>query len=89
MEEIEAELTDPQLLTVIENIFDYNGRPHHEVVFVFEAQFADSLLYHRTEFAIQDADPQGIASWKTLAEMAGDQRPLRPKGLTAVLRPRR
>ena len=89
MEEIEAELTDPQLLTVIENIFDYNGRPHHEVVFVFEARFTDSLLYDRTEFTIQDADPASVASWKSLAEMAGDERPLRPNGLTAVLTHRR
>ena len=37
-EELGVELGDIKLLGVLENIFDYVGRPHHELCFVFQAE---------------------------------------------------
>ncbi|WP_252317914.1 MULTISPECIES: hypothetical protein [Symbiopectobacterium] len=35
------------MLGVSENIFEYNGKPGHEIVFVYEGQFADKAFYQR------------------------------------------
>ncbi len=45
MEEIRADVIDMKLLTVLENIFVYEGKPGHEIVVVYEVQLADSSFY--------------------------------------------
>jgi ADP-ribose pyrophosphatase YjhB (NUDIX family) len=54
-EELGAVATDLRLLGVIENIFDYAGAMRHEVVFVFDAAFADASLYGRDELPVVEA----------------------------------
>jgi ADP-ribose pyrophosphatase YjhB (NUDIX family) len=85
IEELEAELLDAKLITVLENLFQYEAQPGHELVFVFEAKFKDSRLYERAEFAIQELNVHTSASWKSLSELAGSERPLYPDGLKALL----
>ncbi|GKW14589.1 NUDIX hydrolase [Pectobacterium carotovorum subsp. carotovorum] len=46
-EEISAATKDFSLLGVSENIFSYNGKPGHEIVFVYEARFQDESLYQQ------------------------------------------
>ncbi|MBA0167979.1 MULTISPECIES: NUDIX hydrolase [Pectobacterium] len=46
-EEISAATKDFLLLGVSENIFSYNGKPGHEIVFVYEARFQDESLYQQ------------------------------------------
>lgn len=46
-EEIGVEMTDVRLLGVLESIFTCEGRAAHEIVFVYEARFADESLYDR------------------------------------------
>ena len=43
-EEIGAVIHEPRLLGVVENHFTYAGQPGHEIVFVFDAEFADQPL---------------------------------------------
>lgn len=49
-EEIGAQAHQFRLLGVFENLFSFNGEAGHEVVFVYEAQFTDEQLYHKSEF---------------------------------------
>jgi len=35
---------------VFENIFEFNGKPGHEVVFILDATFEDSSFYENREF---------------------------------------
>ena len=44
-EEFNAEVTDVRLLGTLESIFDYHGQQGHEIVFVFDARFADASHY--------------------------------------------
>jgi ADP-ribose pyrophosphatase YjhB (NUDIX family) len=85
IEELGAELIEPKLIIVIENIFEYEAQPHHELVFIFEARFKDSRLYERTEFVIQELNVRTTASWKSPGELGSGGRPLYPDGLMAVL----
>ena len=84
-EEFEAELVDVRPVGTLENIFDYHGRPGHEVVFVFEARFADRRYYEAER--IVGTEGGGIrieAIWLDVSEPL--DRPLYPNGLLELLR---
>jgi ADP-ribose pyrophosphatase YjhB (NUDIX family) len=88
-EELAAAITNVRLLGVLENIFTFEGTPGHEIVFVFEADFADLSLYDRPAIVHQEAlDKRIRAVWKPLTDF-GPSRPnappLYPDGLLELL----
>ncbi|MBD2257816.1 NUDIX domain-containing protein [Pseudanabaena sp. FACHB-2040] len=84
-EELGAEISEVQLLGVLESIFLYLGEPGHEIVFVYDARFVDASLYDQEQLAVQEGDRRFTATWKSLAEMTGPGRQLVPEGLAALL----
>lgn len=87
-EEIGAELVDLRVLGTIENIFTFNGELGHEIVVVYEAQFADRSLYERERVdgwdGIDNEQPL-VALWKPLRYFADAHVPLYPDGLFELL----
>jgi GrpB-like predicted nucleotidyltransferase (UPF0157 family)/ADP-ribose pyrophosphatase YjhB (NUDIX family) len=74
------------LLGVVENLFTYEGRPGHEVVFAFDARVAERTVYERDE--VVGVDPDGMrheALWISLASLADGDVPLSPDGLLELL----
>lgn len=87
MEELGAELADVRLLGVLENIFTYEGRPGHEIVFVFVGRFADASLYERDELRWTESDgTEWLAQWMPLEHFAPGGPPLYPAGLYELLK---
>jgi GrpB-like predicted nucleotidyltransferase (UPF0157 family)/ADP-ribose pyrophosphatase YjhB (NUDIX family) len=87
-EEYGLALTDVRLLGVLENVFTYEGRRGHEIVFVFEARVADREVYAQDEVVGVDTDgKRHEAVWVPLAELAQGDVPLAPDGLLALLMP--
>jgi len=87
MEELGAELVDVRLLGVLENIFTYEGRPGHEIVFAFLGRFADATLYERDELRWTESDgTEWVAQWLPLEHFAPGGPPLYPTGLYELLR---
>jgi ADP-ribose pyrophosphatase YjhB (NUDIX family) len=86
-EELGMDIGEPQLLGVLESLFEYAGRPRHEVVFVFDARFRDPAVYGRDELAVVEAgagwEP---ARWVPLEHFAAGPGQLVPDGLLALLR---
>ena len=83
-EEFDAEITDVRLLVTLENIFDYHGRPGHEVVFVFDARFADRCFYAADRIVGTEGGGSRIeAVWLDVSEPV--DRPLYPNGLLELL----
>jgi ADP-ribose pyrophosphatase YjhB (NUDIX family) len=82
-EEIGQRLTGVRLLGVLENIFQWDGAPAHEIVFVFRAAFADPAAYEIDRQPIRD-DPGGgdQVMWRP-----ADARepPLYPKGVAELM----
>lgn len=57
-EELGAEVADARLIGWIENIFEVEGRPSHEIMAVYEATLADpSFIYARGERAGRSESP--------------------------------
>jgi ADP-ribose pyrophosphatase YjhB (NUDIX family) len=53
-EELDAELTEVALSGVIENLFTYDGKPHHEIFFVFTGRLLPVELYERDDLKLHD-----------------------------------
>jgi ADP-ribose pyrophosphatase YjhB (NUDIX family) len=85
-EEIDAEVDDLRLLGVFENVFTYRGHDGHELVWVFEARFADATLYDRETIEAREHDARFDAHWAPLAAFTPET-PLYPDGLLGVLSP--
>lgn len=87
-EEIGAEVDGAELLYVMENIFLYEGRRGHEVVFVYDAELSDKSLYEREEIHgyREEIGAGFVARWRSLAEMEENNVKLVPEGLADLLR---
>lgn len=70
-------------LAVVENIFTHAGRPGHEVLFLFSAQFADPAAYLAERRDCLD-QPGEYAVWRDPALGHADL-PLFPEGLAELL----
>jgi 8-oxo-dGTP pyrophosphatase MutT (NUDIX family) len=85
-EEYGLTLRDVRLLGVLENLFTYEGRPGHEIVFAFEARVVEPQVYQQDEF--EGVDPDGNrheAIWVSLHDLATGDIPLSPAGLLELL----
>ena len=82
-EELDLELRGAALLGVLENVFSYDGEPGHEVVFVYDAAFADATVYARDELPLNEEVWDGAARWIDLDALPRE--PIYPEGLLELL----
>ena len=86
-EEIGTEVENLNLIKVIENIFTYEGKQGHEIVFVYDAEFVDKSWYEKEELTCYESsiDTKFTAKWVSLAEMKNKNIRLVPDGLANLL----
>jgi ADP-ribose pyrophosphatase YjhB (NUDIX family) len=85
-EELDVTLESLRPLGVLENIFTYEGRPGHEVVFAYSARVAEAWI-HETE-SFERVEASGLRHevvWVPLAELRAGGPPLYPPGLVELL----
>jgi 8-oxo-dGTP pyrophosphatase MutT (NUDIX family) len=78
-EELGIELGMAHLAGVVENLFVFEGLPGHEVMLVYETEFADESLYGQETFKGIEEEPK-IGVWRDLNQPDRDV-PLYPPGL--------
>lgn len=84
--ELGATIVEPRLLRVLENVFEYAGRPCHEIVFVFDAKFSDPSWYGRAALPVAEAgEGWEDARWISIPELATGPERLVPDGLLPLL----
>lgn len=84
-EEIGVELCDVHRLGVVENVFETAQRHIHEVIFVFDAGFADDALYRRDEFAVNESVCDGPATWVPLERLLRGEIQVYPPALLDLI----
>ncbi|WP_310139094.1 NUDIX domain-containing protein [Paenibacillus amylolyticus] len=88
-EEIDAEIKEPKLLFVIENIFAYLDDVGHEVDFIYEAELVERSLYDNNEIQGIEGATSFKAVWKSIHELSSltshAQAKLVPDGLLNLL----
>lgn len=92
MEELGEDITIKSLFTVYENMYTWNGKPGHEIVFLYETELLSKESY--TQDTIERMDISGhelvmkTAVWRNPFDLP-DGLPLFPLGLVDVLKDKR
>jgi 8-oxo-dGTP pyrophosphatase MutT (NUDIX family) len=84
-EEIAEEISDLKLLTVLENLFTLEGKPGHEIVYVYDGRFLDESAYRRDSFTVKEETETLKASWRRL-DFFTDYHRLVPEALIPLLK---
>lgn len=87
IEEIKAKLINVEYLSTFENIFTYLGQPHHEIVFVYKADFQDEAFYKDKQFTGYEDDGSSFKClWIPLKKFHEDKLIIYPHGLIDLLK---
>ncbi|MBD2139604.1 NUDIX domain-containing protein [Anabaena sp. FACHB-1237] len=79
-EEIQAELTNIRYLTCIENIFTYNGKPGHEIIQLYQCDFADPKFYELESLTFSETpERQHLALWVEISKFKSGELRLVPE----------
>ncbi|HIK44474.1 MAG TPA: NUDIX hydrolase [Leptolyngbyaceae cyanobacterium M65_K2018_010] len=84
-EELGAAITAVRLLGIVESIFDYEGKPGHEIVFVYDGRFVDESLYGQEELAVVEGKRQFTAVWRSRQDLRAGPYPLVPEQIWDLL----
>jgi ADP-ribose pyrophosphatase YjhB (NUDIX family) len=85
VEELGLAITEPRLLTVLENLYVHHDAPGHEIVFVFAASFADASAYRSERFSYEDGGVRNDVHWVALERFRAGEAELFPTGLLTHL----
>lgn len=84
-EELDLPIRNPRLLGTLESIFTYLGKPGHEVVQVYDAEFEDPALYEKPWLEGHESNGEIIrAVWHDSASLTCEG-VLVPEGLYVLL----
>lgn len=85
-EELDLPIRDVRLLGTLESIFTYLGKPGHEVVQVYDAQFEDLTLYDKAWLDGEESNGERFkAVWRDSSSFSSDGK-LVPEGLYELLK---
>ena len=76
-EELESELDNVRFLGVVQNIFTYQGKPGHEIIFLYSGELERIELFDETEIPIAD-HPATRAVWISIESVLAGQVRLYP-----------
>jgi 8-oxo-dGTP pyrophosphatase MutT (NUDIX family) len=86
LEEINQEIENIELLNINENIFIYNGKDEHEIVFVYKADFKNKLAYDSIFTGkLNDNGSKIKVVWATIDEIKVQHIKIYPGGLMKIL----
>lgn len=68
-EEIGAETASVKQIGFFDNIFEYNGKPGHEIVVLFNLKLKNKSLYQNPEIEIIEGKETRVARWFSRQEL--------------------
>ena len=85
-EEIGEEIKNLTFIGPSENLFNYEGTPSHEIIFMFEGEFVNKETYRQDLIFGTESDGQSFkAVWKPISEFTKRKARLYPDGLLELL----
>jgi len=84
-EELDAEVTNIQYLTCLESIFSFNGQPGHEVIQLYQCDFADSKFYEVEALTFKEGERKKVARWVDLKKCRSGELKVVPETMSQYL----
>ncbi len=84
-EELDTHIKGLDLLGVLENRFTYDGKPGHEILFIFDAKFTDQGLYKMKHVPAHEGAGRKIRTKWIDPNQKKPKIPLYPEGLRELL----
>jgi 8-oxo-dGTP pyrophosphatase MutT (NUDIX family) len=84
-EELDTEIELDSTYDVYENIFEFNGTPGHEHVFMLTARFKDRKFYEKRDFVGREKETEFVAKWVKITEFIRGDKILYPSGFVDAL----
>jgi ADP-ribose pyrophosphatase YjhB (NUDIX family) len=78
MEEINSEINKLKLISIIENIFTYQGNPGHEIDYLYKGRLSNTSLYVQNPIPLQEEGEFQTADWIPIQKFISKQFPLYP-----------
>ncbi|MFJ3681439.1 NUDIX hydrolase [Pseudomonas sp. NPDC090208] len=85
-EELRESISDLRLLGTLENIFTYLGKPHHEIVQIYDARFDNPAIYQQASVEGQESNGETFSARWLDSRAFSAESPLVPDGLEALLK---
>jgi len=70
-EELGAKITSAKLLGIEENIFNFNGRPGHEIVYLYAVNLQAKKYYLQKSWPILDSKGGVSVEWVSVKDLKG------------------
>lgn len=77
-EEIQSEIENLKFIDILENIFVYEGKKGHEIVFLYAGELTNTNLFSKEFIPIIEENYQGNAEWVTMENILHGDIPLYP-----------
>ena len=77
-EEVGCDALEVRFVSVLENVFTYNGKQGHEIVLVYEGELADESLYRKNTFTFMEGERETEAGWYSKEKVAKEGIPVFP-----------
>ena len=83
-EELATDLENVEFVTIIENIFTFNGNQGHEIALIFKGNLSNKDLSSQEEMRILDSESE-TASWQKISDFKDKKLILYPDGILEYL----
>jgi len=86
-EEINVDVRDLKYLGMLENIYNFNGKPYNEIMLIYDGALVNSGMYEQAVIVGKEANGDDLrVMWKSLDEFGEGKSILYPPGLLEMLR---
>jgi ADP-ribose pyrophosphatase YjhB (NUDIX family) len=83
LEELKVDVEVNDLIDIVENIFELNGKKAHEIIFIYKVSMEN--VHYKDEYEIDDGAGKFYAKWIDINEFIHDNKTLYPKALIKYL----
>ncbi len=87
LEEIQATLTNIQYLGCLESLFVHNDKPGHEIIQLYQCDFADSKFYQIEQLTFKEGKRKKTALWVPLERILSGELTVYPEAFLPYCRP--
>jgi ADP-ribose pyrophosphatase YjhB (NUDIX family) len=84
-EELSLDIKNIKLISIFENIFTFNSKEMHEIVFLYESNFVDTSIYNKNIINGLEGDRAFKAIWISITDFSNRRYKIYPEEIISYL----